>query len=104
MTVEHLAGANGRTRCGQLDNTRLHVTTRERRVSCESCLRSMEAERRKAKVRRVRGSAPERDPLLALVEPHRWTDSDGQAWECDEYDHGPFCRLCRRVAGSAETP
>jgi hypothetical protein len=26
---------------------------------------------------------------------HRWTDRFGQEWECDAYDHGPFCRLCR---------
>lgn len=30
-------------------------------------------------------------------EVHRWTDRSGISWECDAYDHGPFCRLCRRV-------
>lgn len=28
---------------------------------------------------------------------YRWTDRDGRAWECDAYDHGPMCRLCRLV-------
>ena len=27
-----------------------------------------------------------------------WVDNTGQAWECNEYDHGPFCRGCRQVA------
>ena len=27
---------------------------------------------------------------------HAWTQN-GQAWECDAYDHGPFCRQCRLV-------
>lgn len=31
----------------------------------------------------------------------RWTDADGVEWECDAYDHGPFCRQCRVVAGEA---
>lgn len=27
---------------------------------------------------------------------HEWT-TGGQRWECDAYDHGPFCRQCRRA-------
>jgi hypothetical protein len=33
---------------------------------------------------------------------HRWTDQEGFMWECDEYDHGPFCRLCRVVGHVGE--
>jgi hypothetical protein len=28
---------------------------------------------------------------------HRWTDRQGQAWACMEYDHGPMCRRCQPV-------
>ena len=28
---------------------------------------------------------------------YTWVDADGVMWECDAYDHGPFCRQCRRV-------
>jgi hypothetical protein len=34
---------------------------------------------------------------------HRWKDRGGQWWECDAYDHGPFCRLCRKIATPDET-
>lgn len=32
-----------------------------------------------------------------MAELRVWVDSTGQRWECDAYDHGPFCRLCRKV-------
>lgn len=35
-------------------------------------------------------------------EMHRWTDRDGNSWECDAYDHGPFCRQCRMVEIAAK--
>jgi hypothetical protein len=28
---------------------------------------------------------------------HRFTDADGSPWACIAYDHGAFCRRCRRV-------
>ena len=39
--------------------------------------------------------APVPEPAARVV--HAWTDADGQDWECDAYDHGPFCRQCRQV-------
>jgi hypothetical protein len=29
----------------------------------------------------------------------RWVQN-GDRWECDAYDHGPFCRQCRNVGPS----
>lgn len=28
---------------------------------------------------------------------HIWHDSFGDIWYCDQYDHGPMCRLCRKM-------
>lgn len=28
---------------------------------------------------------------------HRWFGVDGEQWACGVYDHGPMCRLCKRV-------
>ena len=40
------------------------------------------------------------DPEPTEHELYAWTDREGVMWECDAYDHGPFCRQCRRVDGA----
>jgi hypothetical protein len=39
-------------------------------------------------------------PVTVLINlrpnQHIWT-SGGHVWACDAYDHGPMCRLCRKV-------
>lgn len=37
-----------------------------------------------------------------MADLHRWTDRDGAVWECDAYDHGPFCRRCRYVGNALD--
>lgn len=33
---------------------------------------------------------------------HEWTDEAGISWACDAYDHGPDCRVCKRVGPEIE--
>jgi hypothetical protein len=32
-----------------------------------------------------------------MPELRRWTNRHHEEWVCGAYDHGPMCRLCRRV-------
>lgn len=48
--------------------------------------------------------APARSEAVAQANDrhllYRWEQS-GVAWACCAYDHGPFCRRCRRVTDAA---